>query len=393
MLLSLVIPTKNRQRTAEVCVAAASAVPGDDVEIVVQDCGDEPSLGKALAQLGDRRIRYEHSRVPRSMTDNYNRATSRVRGEYVSYIGDDDAFSPHIRALAQWAASQSLPAVSFTPSGYYWPDTHHVWSGQLMVGAASGTVIRLDARREVARMSRRVSPLSHMPQVYHGLVRREVLAAMHRESGLYFDSVCPDYYAAVAVALHIDEFAHVDYPFTICGVSAKSNSMKNVTGKLASHMQEYGDVELPDLLPQVIDRATNSHVLAAHGALAAMVRFGTPELRETLNIAKYYAVTLLDAPPQASRLLRRYLRAAQTLRRSRRTALGQLLLEVGRQSVARARAKLVYRVPRGALRLRGFRTFTAEDVGAAVRLQTEVIAPPAILRPRAAEVTPMSAGF
>ena len=57
-ILSIIIPTKNRQMTALFAVKTALTVPSDDIEIIVQDCSDDDSLKHDLQNLNDARIKY-----------------------------------------------------------------------------------------------------------------------------------------------------------------------------------------------------------------------------------------------------------------------------------------------------------------------------------------------
>ena len=82
MLLSIVVPTKNRPATLAYAVRAALALPSDDLELVVQDCSDDNRTQDAIAPFAaDGRLRYEKSVGAPSMTDNWNLAFERVRGE------------------------------------------------------------------------------------------------------------------------------------------------------------------------------------------------------------------------------------------------------------------------------------------------------------------------
>src|ERR1039458_3907261 len=95
-LLSIIIPTCNRQVYAASAIRCALAIPSDDIEIVVQDCSDDDLLSSLIApERLDKRLSYRYER-PAHMTENWNRAIGRATGEYVCIIGDDDGVIPEI---------------------------------------------------------------------------------------------------------------------------------------------------------------------------------------------------------------------------------------------------------------------------------------------------------
>ena len=89
-LLSIIIPTCNRQVYAASAIRCALAIPSSDIEVVVQDCSDEDTLSSLIAAESlDKRLSYRYER-PAYMIQNWNRAIGRAIGEYLCLIGDDD---------------------------------------------------------------------------------------------------------------------------------------------------------------------------------------------------------------------------------------------------------------------------------------------------------------
>src|SRR6266576_1177953 len=97
-LLSIVIPTKNRQYTCLYAIESVLLLNKEDIEIVIQDCSDSNILEKQIIDKcgTDTGISYEYVETKPSMTDNWNRAFERAKGIYKCGIGDDDAVLPDI---------------------------------------------------------------------------------------------------------------------------------------------------------------------------------------------------------------------------------------------------------------------------------------------------------
>src|SRR5687768_13393833 len=95
-LLSIIIPTKNRQYTCLYAIESALNMKSDIFEVVVQDCGDTNSLEEAIVSKfgNDNRLKYRYTNTSPSMTENWNLAITHAKGKYICGIGDDDAVLP-----------------------------------------------------------------------------------------------------------------------------------------------------------------------------------------------------------------------------------------------------------------------------------------------------------
>ena len=71
MKFSLIIPTKNRQKTAIKAVKSATLSNYENLEIIVTDGSDDNSLGVALKEINDSRIKYFYHSKSLSMRDNW----------------------------------------------------------------------------------------------------------------------------------------------------------------------------------------------------------------------------------------------------------------------------------------------------------------------------------
>jgi len=97
-LLSICIPAYNRplwlQRGLE-SVAVGNGVYVARVEVVITDDSDDDAAGAIAREvLEGWHYRYEHHERPLGMAQNWNRAVSLARGEYVMILHDDDFFVP-----------------------------------------------------------------------------------------------------------------------------------------------------------------------------------------------------------------------------------------------------------------------------------------------------------
>lgn len=325
--LTLIVPTKNRQHTAIQTIAeAAKLAPAGELEIVVHDCSDAPLLRDRLAadSLLDRVV-YRYVDRPVSMTENWNLAMAYATGEWVTIIGDDDALAPGVLEVARWATPRGYEAVKSGHYSFYGhPDLpDRSVAARLRVAPFTGAVSELHAGPLIERAARTGDAYADLPMVYQNLVRRSLFERIHAMAGHYFDGLAPDIYSAFAIGALIDRFAVVDYPLTILGASASSNTNRVQVGKGHLHAAEYTDFRYSWLTPE-------SWILPASipdNVVRALTDVGRTDLLAYLDVPRIYARTIHAEPRRAGEHLRKYIRVRRTQQRS--VASGVALVGIG----------------------------------------------------------------
>ena len=132
-LLSVVIPTRNRQQYLldSVSLALASL---QDAEVIVCDNSDDDRLRVQLADmLATGRVQYQFLEEPLSVVGNFEKALAMGCGDYVVFIGDDDAVGPGLEEIARWAQAEGVDAVVSYGSSflayYFWPGVKSKYFG------------------------------------------------------------------------------------------------------------------------------------------------------------------------------------------------------------------------------------------------------------------------
>ena len=123
-LVSIVIPTYNRYPYLIECLTLLLSFESADFEVVVQDNSEDTGPVEAfLRDCNDSRLRYFHdARFHYSQTENSELAVEKAVGDYVCYIGDDDALSREVVSAASWMKRMDVDALLFDGAPYYWPD-------------------------------------------------------------------------------------------------------------------------------------------------------------------------------------------------------------------------------------------------------------------------------
>lgn len=302
-LLSVVVPTHNRARYATHAIRSVLAIPSAELELVVHDTSEDTELAEFARDIADPRFRYTHCREPLSMTENHNRAMGLCRGRYVCLIGDDDSILPEALDAARWAERHGVPAIApEVVANYAWPDFRSRAFGaghaaRLYMKPAFGSASRRLADGDLDRaLGRAALGTEGLPKVYHGIVARAALERVRERAGAYFFGTSPDVSGAVGVAAVIDDYVWIDYPLTLPGASAGSNTGRSATGTHVGtveddpHTRRFRNLEWPEVLPRFVSVETVwAH--AVHSTLKAVA----PERLARYNMPRLYAMCLLKS--------------------------------------------------------------------------------------------------
>lgn len=324
-LLTIVVPTKDRRHTAVVTIEEVIRIAGaEETQVVIQDCSAEPLLLEDLKARGiDTKVEYHYEPGPVPMTKNWNRAMEHVRGEYVIFIGDDDAVWPDIVAVCRWAKENGFDAVKSKQESCYWhPDyPSEELAASMRLAPWTGSVTIRETAPMLPRLMLTGDYYYELPAIYYGLIRTEVLRRLKERSGKYFGGMAPDIYSAFALACMTDRFAEIDYPLVLVGASGRANSGRIEAGKVQLHFDEFGgDYRFSWLAPETW-HFTGSN---PDNAVLAVEAAGRPDLVQYIDVARIYARTIVVEPRRARAHIRKYIRVLRERKRS--VAVGLLRL-------------------------------------------------------------------
>jgi len=231
MTISVLLPTRNRLEYLAQAIESVRAQDSSDWEIVISDNDSEEDIRGHVEELGDERIRYARTERFLPVTENWNRALSMSRGEYVVMMGDDDALLPgYIRAMERLIAAREAPELIYVgsllftypgvdpahPAGFLAPNSFAEFFGDgpepsaVDHPAAVAAVRRSMAFRHVFNFNMQLS-----------LVSRELIERV-RGKGEFFQSAFPDFYATCAAMLNARAMLADPTPRVVIGVTPKS---------------------------------------------------------------------------------------------------------------------------------------------------------------------------
>ncbi len=247
---SICIPTRERHHTLPYSVASVLAQTYSDFELIIQDNFSSDETYKSLKDFEDRRLKYHRSDRRLSMHANWEEALDQTTGDYIIYIGDDDALLPFcLERVNEILAIGNVELIAWLAHTYYWPDVpdeqrrNHLSldlrSGAMWaryVSAEAKTIDRarfrsslppgtmaLDSRQILKNWLRHDGLRIYMP-TYHNLVSRQVIDRVKNAvGGPYFFNPLPDISTLIANLYVSQEVIFYTAPLSMTGHSGSSS--------------------------------------------------------------------------------------------------------------------------------------------------------------------------
>lgn len=245
-LISIVIPTKNRQKYCIEVVKQIISLGLEGIEIVIQDNSDDNRLKEKIQVINSGNIIYNYHGGILSFVDNFSEAVSLATGEYVCMIGDDDGILPNIIEVTKFAKESQLDAiVPGLNAVYFWPSNNPIIingeNGYLCLSYIKNTYKEIDCLkglRDLMKTGGQNYQSLDIPRVYHGIVKKEFIEKVRKITGNYFNGLTPDIYMSTALSLICKKVCRIGYPVTVSGICPKSGSSDSATGKHTGKLED-----------------------------------------------------------------------------------------------------------------------------------------------------------
>lgn len=303
MLLSIVIPTKDRYPCLMETVKALSNMNLPDTEIIIQDnTEDNHDIVKFLRNNTLNRVKYFHTKEPISVNHNADLAITNSLGEYVIFIGDDDAVTTEVIHIIQFMKKSGIDACYSPYARYNWKEL--VSSARLRNSVeinnecANGDVFIFDASKRLNELMKTTIFDMRIPKVYQGIVSRRVLDMIYYKTHSFFPGPSPDLANAVGVCLLSSKVVQVNSPIIIAGFSKKSasglgavnkhvNKIENVPW-LDDDVKEKWDIRNPPIW--------TGQTIWAESLIKALERLGYGKMVRKFNFIRFYSTFIVSHP-------------------------------------------------------------------------------------------------
>lgn len=300
MILSIIIPTKNRYTTLfSVVEMILSFDLNDDIEIVIQDNTDDNK--EALDFIAQRvkysNLKYFHSSENLSVIGNSDKAVLNSTGEYVCFIGDDDGVMPNIVKVVKWMKENGFKGLKSVKPHYYWPGQRADYfnkesSGVLTFGTFKNNFTIINCAKALHfTLSRGGTTIKMLPCVYHGIIERKVLDEIYTKTGSFFPGPSPDMANAIALTKVLKEFIYVEYPVIISGKCKQSTGGSGVLHKHVAKIEDVAHLPRETSINwnEKIPKYWTGPTIWAESVLKTLEKFNDKISMEKFNFSYLYA--------------------------------------------------------------------------------------------------------
>lgn len=223
---SIVIPTRNRAYTLGYTIKTCLNQYGfDDYEVIISDNDSTDNTAEMVKEFNSDKIKYYKTERSLPMTDNYNFAISKATGEYVLFLGSDDAIHTHgLYFLDRIISITGEKIISWLLNSYYWPDVTYDLYKNLLYLRNKATEIRNAKNCIKKAITDFDNQLNNMPSLYlRTAIHRDLINDLKNNTGVVFDSTPPDIYSGIVFSSMATYYIYLGIPIGIVGASSRGN--------------------------------------------------------------------------------------------------------------------------------------------------------------------------
>jgi glycosyltransferase involved in cell wall biosynthesis len=222
-LITIAIPTRERADTLASTLKTLTSQATEDCEFLVSDNASADNTQEVVSAIEDPRVRYVRLPSRGSMSSNYDFALSHARGKYISFLGDDDGFTPgSLEYLSQLCRLHEPDAISWSEGSFRWPGVEGDGPPQRLFFNTNLFRIKTSSIRPFWQLG--MLRWGYCPIVYGGLVRTDKLNSLRGRDGKFFQSEIPDVYSSAVLIENLKEYLYADFSLSVFGYSKKSNA-------------------------------------------------------------------------------------------------------------------------------------------------------------------------
>ena len=232
--ISVVIPTRNRGHLVPNAIRSVLWQDFDDFELIVSDNCSADNTAQAIRETidergggersgggerGGERVRYVRPDRVLSMPDHWEFALDHARGQFITYLCDDDVWVPGALGRIVDILNRSRADLVVSYSGIYnapnWLDATQ--QNTLVLAPFSSNVLEFESVATIQRIYSECRVLGDLPRMLNSFCRRETLERVRTEAGRVF-LLCPDYSFAAMILTATPGWLYVDEPLHLQGV-------------------------------------------------------------------------------------------------------------------------------------------------------------------------------
>jgi glycosyltransferase involved in cell wall biosynthesis len=238
--VSIIIPTLNRAHL--LCFALKSAVEQDyqDLEIVVCDDFSDDNTKETVESFQAENIVYVRTPKRLNMTDSFEFALSKAKGEYLTFPTDAMYLMPYCISYAISELKRNNVQLAMWKNCVYcysdWMEK--VRRNTLQIPSFTFKTYLIGSKSALEKFYNNIrEPI--IPKSINSLCHRSIIEkAMKIQEGHFFSQPVPDHTSAVSLLINTDKFIFIDKPLSLGSLSS-ANIGASQSFNLGKSAQEF----------------------------------------------------------------------------------------------------------------------------------------------------------
>lgn len=233
---TVVIPTRERADTLFWTLKTCVTQDYNDLEILVSDNFSQDNTKEIVNSFKDSRIRYINTGKRLSMSKNFEYALDHVTGDYVLFLGDDDGLMPEsLSDLDELILTGRHKAITWGQPTYYWPSFQDLKKRNLYyLDELNIDSQEISSQKQLEKVVFNNENYMSLAWLYGGgCVSMQIVKTIKSKcDDMFFHSMIPDIFSAIAITSSIDKYYFSKKAFSIRGVSGHSTGYSQANATL-----------------------------------------------------------------------------------------------------------------------------------------------------------------
>ena len=230
---SVVLPTLNRADYLSFAIRSVLNQTFGDFELIISDNSSTDNTEQIVKSFSDKRISHVKTEKIVPMYESWEFALGQAKGEYITFLGDDDAHSTiYLESLKKVIDEHNVKIVSCRMADYYYQNSDKYKSESLTTHPFSNKLLIYDSRQLIKDIfidSRlcKGNPQNkfQIPQLINTAYHNSVFSEIKNKLGKVFPQVLAgDFYLAVVALNFTEKYYYLDSPLSFHGISPQSTT-------------------------------------------------------------------------------------------------------------------------------------------------------------------------
>ncbi len=238
-LFSIVLPTLNRASYLESAIKSVLNQSFKDFELIISNNSSTDNTEEIILSFDDNRIVYVKTDSQLPMDKHWEFALSKAKGEYVTFLGDDDAYSHiYLQSIAEIINKHDSEIVACRMADYYYEEIKQDYG--FNINADSLLTYKFDNGLSIYDSPQIInnifatanlinSPVSEefqAPQLINTVYKRQLFSKLKdKYNNVFPHNLSGDYYLAIMTLNLTDKYYFLNSPLSFHGVSSASTTV------------------------------------------------------------------------------------------------------------------------------------------------------------------------